>query len=270
MTSPYREAPQLLLCPRCGEVLDRVFAGVAACPRCQGAWIGQATLDTAFGNPRWPQGQNMWWHNALECPECACEGIVRKMDARSSNEVMVDCCPSHGLWLDHGELGRLMGLDRGADELLELQKRVTAISPDPDDLAQRRLAWRSELDVRRRAAAEFRTWVEGEQRRKASEAAEQSKQRAAQTEAERKARKSQAIEAQRSAEARVRELAERRTFVEELVNERVGLIHELRRLDAELTTRRDELYRLQGELETARQRIREIDAQLDAGEPPSQ
>ncbi len=269
MTSPYREAPQLLLCPRCGEVLDRVFAGVAACPRCQGAWIGQATLDTAFGNPRWPQGQNMWWHNALDCPECACEGTVRKMEARSSNEVLVDCCPSHGLWLDHGELGRLMGLDRGADELLELQKRVTAISPDPDDLAQRRLAWRSELDVRRRAAAEFRTWLEGEQRRKASEAAVISKERAVQTEADRTARKSQAIEAQRAAEERVRDLAARRIVVEELGDERAGLVHELGRLEVELAARRDELARLQEELETRKQRIREIDAQLETDDPPA-
>src|SRR4051812_30256110 len=81
VSAPYREAPQVLVCPRCGEMLDKVFSGVAACPGCQGAWIAQATLDTAFGNPRWPPGQNMWWHATLECPECACDGSVVKMDA---------------------------------------------------------------------------------------------------------------------------------------------------------------------------------------------
>jgi Zn-finger nucleic acid-binding protein len=168
--SPYRTAPQLLICPRCDEMLDRVFGGVAACPRCHGVWLTHTTLDVAFGNPRWPPGQNMWWHAELDCPECKCEGSIRRMDARSAQGVMADICPSHGLWLDHGELGRLMKLEQGTDELLELQKKVSRVAPDPDELANRRLAWRTELDSRRRQTAEFRVWLEGEAKRKAAEA----------------------------------------------------------------------------------------------------
>jgi len=267
MSSPYREGPQLLLCPRCGEVLDRVFEGVAACPRCQGAWIAQATLDTAFGNPRWPVGQNLWWHNALECPECACEGTVTKMGARSSGDVMVDACVSHGLWLDQGELGRLIGLAAGADELLELQKRVTAVAPDPSELAQRRLAWRTELDTRRRAAAEFRGWVEKEQQRKAAEAAEHAKARALRDEAARREKKAQALAAQQAAAMRTQAETDRIVNLQALGEERIEIVKDLRRIDAEQAQHREDLYKLQGELEVAKQRLREIDAQLDTGEP---
>jgi Zn-finger nucleic acid-binding protein len=149
VTSPYREAPQYLQCPRCSEALDRAFTGVAVCPRCQGAWIEQATLDTAFGNPRWPPGQDVWWQDDLECPECAAVGARSKLSARSSNGVMVDACSAHGVWLDRGELGRLMSLATDADELLELRRRIAAVA-DPDGLRRRRQAWRAEIEAQRR------------------------------------------------------------------------------------------------------------------------
>ena len=155
MTSPYREAPQALQCPRCADRLDRLHEGIAVCPRCQGAWIGQAALDTAFGNPRWPSGQSVWWQDELPCPECGAAGRKSKMSARSSNEVVVDACPIHGLWLDRGELGRLMSLATDADELLELRRRIAAVA-DPDGLRQRRQSFRAELEASRRAADEFR------------------------------------------------------------------------------------------------------------------
>lgn len=150
MTSPFREAPQFLQCPRCSEMLDRAFDGVAVCPRCQGAWIGQATLDTAFGNPRWPPGESTWWNDELACPECKL-----RLSARNSNDVMVDACAAHGVWLDRGELRRLMSLASSADELLALRRRIAAV-PDPDGLRQRRQDWRAELEARRREAEEFR------------------------------------------------------------------------------------------------------------------
>ena len=78
------------MCPRCGEFLDTVFEGVAACPRCQGAWLPRATLAASFADPRWPAGQAMWWHDELECPGCAAEGTLAKLAARNAEGVMVD------------------------------------------------------------------------------------------------------------------------------------------------------------------------------------
>jgi len=260
---PYREGPALLLCPRCGEVLDRVFGGVSACPRCQGAWVTQATLDTAFGNPRWPPGQNLWWHQSLDCPECAMEGVVSTMAARRTDVVMVDLCPSHGLWLDQGELARLMNLEDGSDELLALQKRVSAVSPDPDELAQRRLAWRSELESRRLAAQEFRTWLEQEHRRKQEQAAEAEKQAAIQAMEERRKERERAIAESAAAQQRVKEIAAQRTRLSALKDERVRVIHGIRALDARAEALRQERDRIERELAEAKSRLGEIDAELE-------
>ncbi len=157
-------------------MLDSVLSGISACPRCQGAWIAQPTLDSAFGDPRWPPGHTMWWHDELDCPECLVSGVVQTMSARGSGDVRVDACPSHGLWLDRGELTRLLGLAAGSDELLELQRRVTSGVPDTEDIAQHRRMWETDRDARRRAAAALRAELEALQKRRADELAEEDPQ----------------------------------------------------------------------------------------------
>jgi Zn-finger nucleic acid-binding protein len=154
MGSPYRERPRYLLCPRCGEMLERAFEGVSTCLRCEGVWIGPATLDAAFGNPRWPGGQALWWRNAIDCPECAFEGKQTLMSARMSSDVIVDQCPEHGVWLDRGELGRLMG--GAVDELEALRQKLAVGAPAIEQLGARREQWRARLETRRKAAADDR------------------------------------------------------------------------------------------------------------------
>jgi len=158
MGSPYREGPRLLLCPRCAEMLDRAFEGVWPCPRCEGLWIAPATLDAAFGDPRWPPGHAMWWRNSIECPECAVEGKATVMTARMSRDVIVDQCADHGVWLDRGELGRLMGT--GDDELGALRARLAASAPDLGELVEQREKWRADLESRRRAVVEYKQMLD--------------------------------------------------------------------------------------------------------------
>jgi Zn-finger nucleic acid-binding protein len=147
-------------------VLDHAFEGVSSCLRCEGLWIAPATLDAAFGNPRWPLGNAMWWRNSVECPECTFEGKATVMAARMSNDVIVDQCADHGLWLDRGELGRLMGV--AANELVALRERLAATAPDLDQLVARRQKWRADLETRRRATLEYRQTLEQEHRHRAA------------------------------------------------------------------------------------------------------
>ena len=262
MTSPYREAPQLLLCPRCAEALDRVFGGVAVCVGCQGAWISQNALDVAFGNPRWPAGQNMWWHAALDCPECKTANVTTRMDARSADGIMVDVCASHGVWLDHGELARLMKLEKGADELLALQRKVNAV-PDPDGLAQRRLKWRTELEKRRRQTSEFRAWLDQEAQRKAAAAAEAERLRALEEEKLRKASEARAIseaEAARVAEEkRLQELAE----LQKLMKRRAEIAASMNVLHRELEAARTHVGSVESQIGQHEKELSEIDKELD-------
>ncbi len=96
----YRESPRFLLCPRCAEMLEEIVIGASMCPRCEGVWLTTQTLERAFGDPNWPPGHVMWWHNELACPECTRTGSTTIMDARSASGVQLDACTTHGLWLD--------------------------------------------------------------------------------------------------------------------------------------------------------------------------
>jgi Zn-finger nucleic acid-binding protein len=146
-------------------MLDLAFEGVSSCLRCEGLWIAPATLDAAFGSPEWPPGQTLWWRNSIECPECAFDGAATLMTARMSSDIIVDQCQQHGVWLDRGELGRLMGTP--ADELEALRTRLLAIAPDLEQLVVRREKWRVDVEIRRKAALDYRQALEEEQRRRA-------------------------------------------------------------------------------------------------------
>jgi len=153
------------LCPRCGEILDPAFAGISSCLRCEGLWISPAALDPSFRAPAWPPGESRWWRRSIECPDCAFEGKRTMMAARVSCDVIVDHCPDHGLWLDRGELARLMGV--ATDKLAALRARLAAIAPDLEQLVARRERWRTDMEIRRKAALEYRQAVDDEQLRRA-------------------------------------------------------------------------------------------------------
>jgi Zn-finger nucleic acid-binding protein len=165
MATPYDERQRFLLCPRCGEILDPTFEGVSACLRCEGMWISPATLEPGFGAPPWSADEMLWWRNSIECPDCVFEGKSSVMQARISSDVIVDRCPQHGLWLDRGELGRLMGVPN--DQLAALRARLSGIAPDLERLVARREQWRTDIEIHRKAALEYRQAMEEEQLRRA-------------------------------------------------------------------------------------------------------
>ena len=146
MSTPYRDAAPALDCPRCGLELERLHDGAATCLRCQGAWLPATVLELVFGHTHWPGGTSMWWHNRVRCPECTRAGVPRDraiMQARSAHGVIVDRCAQHGLWLDAGELSRLLAdpvppgeQDAGPTDneagLRELRERLAMLAPAID------------------------------------------------------------------------------------------------------------------------------------------
>jgi Zn-finger nucleic acid-binding protein len=233
-------------------MLDRAFEGVSTCLRCEGLWIGPATLDAAFGNPRWPGGQALWWRNAIDCPECAFEGKQTLMSARMSSDVIVDQCAEHGVWLDRGELGRLMG--GAVDELEALRERLAVMAPDLEQLVSRREQWRADIETRRKAALDYRRELEAEHRR-----------RSGVTEAEPDRRDSPPILVAPPVGVRAAErpvpAARRRA---ELVTQRAQASAELARLQGQLGGLRDHIERLDRELDGTRQRATVLEHELDA------
>jgi Zn-finger nucleic acid-binding protein len=132
------------LCPRCGDVLDEVFESVSACVRCAGLWLAQPAIERAFHDPEWPPGPTAWWGREVRCPVCMSEGQLTVMEPRVDGNVVVDRCPSHGVWLDAGELGRVLGVADGLAVLyvtlfgteLTAEKRKQL---SPEELAQKRV-----------------------------------------------------------------------------------------------------------------------------------
>lgn len=269
--APFRERPKFLLCPRCGEMLERAFEAVLTCLRCEGLWIAKLILEKAFGDPRWPGGSSMWWRNSLECPECASEGAVQAMTAMQAGDVLVDRCPSHGLWLDRTELARLLE-ERGellpGSELELLRAQLPAADGDLEQLARRREAWRSDLGQRRKAAQEYRAWLEAEQRRRIEREREarerEAREREEQARAEEDARERE--QRARSEQARVRERAElerRRAETEREFEQRRSEAERDARLRLEDAARRERREEARREHERAIERLE--DSRAEAG-----
>lgn len=102
---------------------------MAPCRRCGGAWLPAAVLEAVFGSRHWPPGASLWWQRRLPCPECARgQGTLRRrMQAIESSGGIVDRCVEHGLWLDTGELGRLLAPDEpGLSSVERFRDRVQA------------------------------------------------------------------------------------------------------------------------------------------------
>lgn len=254
--APFRERPKMLLCPRCGELLERAFEAVLTCLRCEGLWIAAVTLEKAFGDPRWPRGPAMWWRNALECPECASEGETQTMTAVQAGDVVVDRCAAHGLWLDRTELFRLMGGRAGnaggaSPDLAALRAHLDVADVDLEGLVRRRDAWRSDLGLRRKAAAEYRAWLEAEQRRRLEVAA-------ALEQTERERLREQADQA---AQARAQQ---RRAALQKLGDARQEASAEVGRVETQIIMLRERLRATEAELDGARARLRALDDQLEA------
>lgn len=257
----FREAPRMLACPRCGEHLARMSAGVEVCARCEGVWLAALTLESTFGTPYWPQGASNWWRRELACPACTIDkGKSEIMTPVRAGDVLVDRCHEHGVWLDAGELGRLLDAPR-AVELEAFYDRVRPDAELPARLVEFRKRRSEAREQRARELEEYRARLAAEQARiRAEQAAAREAERArvaaleaaerraalvalrARTEKERSdaehlvadreremhAARSQLLASERVAEqhrARVRELEQR------LIESRAAILEVTRRLD---------------------------------------
>jgi Zn-finger nucleic acid-binding protein len=116
----------ILHCPRCSET-ELQFGqdsgiGVRRCPKCRGQWFQAATFDylvketakasqkigiqmlSALGTiQRKPAVDTA---SLIVCPRCL-ETLHRRLYAPTA-DVLVDECTKHGVWLDDGELAKIL------------------------------------------------------------------------------------------------------------------------------------------------------------------
>lgn len=104
-------------CPKCSTAMESIkLAGVVidSCPFCQGCWLdgkeleritrsrGSEAVRVNLSDPR---------PSELKCPRC--RGTVLQQDSHSTKtDLVLDQCQTcGGLWLDQGELPRLLARD---------------------------------------------------------------------------------------------------------------------------------------------------------------
>jgi Zn-finger nucleic acid-binding protein len=107
-------------CPRCQLDLTRVSSVIEAdlCSECEGLWLSREALERCLTLPREYLRNSPLWVSLeadhpdvpldplISCPSCEKQMERHYYDGKSST--VVDACPEHGVWLDDGELSKIL------------------------------------------------------------------------------------------------------------------------------------------------------------------
>ena len=139
-----------LVCPRCSEPLQALRLGattVRECAACGGLWVDPATLQKLSDAREEHAGVTaaLAAHvptsaaapdtvRYIPCPQCA--KLMNRVNFARSSGVVMDVCKAHGVWLDRGELQRVVGFveqgglsaarERERQQLVEDRRRLDA------------------------------------------------------------------------------------------------------------------------------------------------
>jgi hypothetical protein len=106
-------------CPRCASSLEltpEICAGAKTCIACHGSFIPHAALRAAHApiSSQISSAKSAVPVDPLACPGCG-EMMRRTAVSTGGNDVRLDFCNAHGVWLDDRELNDLLeGLTRPA------------------------------------------------------------------------------------------------------------------------------------------------------------
>jgi Zn-finger nucleic acid-binding protein len=152
---------QTARCPRCRVDMQSVKLGAATareCPGCSGLWLEAQAFDRICGDREQrssvlgaagasappPNGIHPDDIRYLRCPSCA--KLMNRVNFARISGVVIDVCKHDGVWLDAGELQRLIGfIDAGGletarsrerERLVDEQHRLEAMRMGPGAPAQ--------------------------------------------------------------------------------------------------------------------------------------
>ena len=149
------EEEKPLVCPRCREPMQALRLGATTareCSACGGLWLDPASLQRlsdqreehadvvsmlALRTPTVPTPPDVVRY--VPCP--VCEKLMNRKNFAQSSGVVLDVCTHHGVWLDRGELERVLGFVAGGglarararerERLIEEQRRLAALQKSP-------------------------------------------------------------------------------------------------------------------------------------------
>ena len=107
-------------CPRCKLALTRVSSVIDAdlCSECEGLWLSKEALEKCLTLPREYLRNSPLWVSLeadhpdvsleplINCPTCLHEMQRHNYDGKTS--IIIDACDEHGIWLDDGELSKIL------------------------------------------------------------------------------------------------------------------------------------------------------------------
>jgi Zn-finger nucleic acid-binding protein len=113
-------------CPKCGGVLNPQEIGdvvVDQCEVCHGIWLDMGELPAVIAFHRQNEGSPLLVDVPIAatsneiagpCPRCGGEGNMTRVTNLEDSSLVMDSCPiCYGIWLDGGELQRLMNQGTG-------------------------------------------------------------------------------------------------------------------------------------------------------------
>lgn len=143
-----------LPCPRCAETMAALTLGdvaVRECAACGGLWLDPATLQrlcdarerhaeiTGMLAARTPSAAAPDTVRYVPCPSC--RKLMNRVNFARTSGVIMDVCRTHGVWLDRGELERVVGfVDGGGLAAAREHDRMRAAEEERLRALQRRLA----------------------------------------------------------------------------------------------------------------------------------
>lgn len=127
-------------CPRCKTDMNQVNINgvqVDVCPGCEGSWYDNEELSAIIGVPKGKleeselsqvlvedKTEGVDLEGGIVCPRCG--SPLRRFRYLVSSEIWLDECSEHGVWLDDGELAKMLDFLKGTEVDPETAARLEA------------------------------------------------------------------------------------------------------------------------------------------------
>jgi Zn-finger nucleic acid-binding protein len=149
------EEDKPLSCPRCKQSMELMRLGgttLRSCMACGGLWLDPTSLQRLCNTseerasvvsvlaarvPTTAAAPDVIRY--IPCPSCT--KLMNRVNFARSSGVILDVCKSDGVWLDRGELQRVLGFvdagglaisrEREREKLIQEQKRLAALQANP-------------------------------------------------------------------------------------------------------------------------------------------
>jgi Uncharacterized protein conserved in bacteria len=165
------EGAPALSCPRCRSDMQALKLGeteVQECGACGGLWLDPTSLQrlsdareshadviSALATRLPANAVAPEVVRYVPCPSCA--KLMNRTNFAKSSGIVLDTCKDHGVWLDRGELERVLtfvsagGLararEREQEQLVEERRRLTALQDNPGSAAAGAVVFNTTQDL---------------------------------------------------------------------------------------------------------------------------